>query len=216
MEKQPIDKLSARGRVGALWFKILARSVYRREILIERPLSDPIPEINSSLLVDIALLQTQEIAEYFRFRPNADLADIGRRVDRGHCCFVARCEGRIVSASWTTTEGAWSSYLGREIVMTSGDVYTYDSFTDPDFRGQQVATVRLAAMLRFFREAGYVRLVSIIVPENSGALRPPEKMGYHPFGVIGYFKLGPWRWEFCRIKRGARPLRLSSARNGRG
>lgn len=99
--------------------------------------------------------------------------------------------------------------------MTPGDVYTYDSFTDPSFRGQQIATVRLAAMLRFFREAGYVRLVSIVVPENSGALRPPEKMGYRSFGAIGYVKFGPWRWYFCRMNPGARPFGLQPVRNGR-
>ena len=215
MEKQRSASLAARGKLSSLWFKILARSIYRREVLMERLLSDPIPDIVSSVSIDIAMLRPQEREEYLRFRPNSEPTEIDCRINRGHCCFVARCEGRIVSASWTTTKGAWSSYLEREIVMAPGDVYTYDSFTAPGFRGQQIATVRLAAMLRFFREAGYVRLVSIVVPENSSALRSPEKLGYRSFGVMGYYKFGPWRWDFCRVKRGAHPLGLSPAGDGR-
>lgn len=114
MEEQHSLRPVATGRLGSLLLKVLARGkIYRREILLERPLSDTIPDLDVLSPVDISLLETQEIEEYLQFRPNIDPAEVRRRFDRGHFCFVARCAGRIVSASWTTTQGTWSSFRAR-------------------------------------------------------------------------------------------------------
>jgi SAM-dependent methyltransferase/GNAT superfamily N-acetyltransferase len=197
-----------------LWFRILGETVYRRMVLVERLLNEPIPEVTVRLPVVISLLRETELDEYLSLRPGADPSDIRRRLAAGQLCFVARHEGRIIHARWATTRRAWIDYLACEIRLAPDEVYTFESFTDPSFRGQNVAPAQGMESLRYFRDAGYRRLLAAVVPENKPAFHPLEKLGYRRLGVIGYLKVGPWRYDSCRIKRGSLPPGESPATYG--
>jgi GNAT superfamily N-acetyltransferase len=120
------------------------------------------------------------------------------RLDAGHWCFVARHEGQLVSASWASIHRVLDSYLACEIPMMEDEVYIYDSFTGPGFRGQAVSPAIRAEMMRYFRHAGYRRMLVVTIPENNSNLSTLRKVGFHPFGMIGYIKIGPWQWDFYR------------------
>lgn len=191
--------------IKSVWFKILGATVYRRLLLLERPLDEPIPEVTARSSVVISLLTEAEITEYINFRPEADPSDIRSRLAAGQWCFVARYAGRIVHACWVATKRAWIDYLASEIRLAADEVYPYESFTAPDVRGQSIASVRSAQMLRYFHNAGYRRSLTAVLPENKPALRPLEKVGYRPFGVMGYIQIGPWRHDFCRVHGNSLP-----------
>lgn len=197
--ERAIEVLRQEG-LRSLWFKILGDTVYRRLLLLERPLQDPIPAVTARVPVEISLLKKSEIAEYMGFRAEANESEVQSQLDTGHWCFVARHQGRIVSARWATAGRVWSDYLSRELQLAPGEVYFYDGFTRPDFRGQAVSPVTLAEMLRYFRAAGYQRMVAAILPENHPSLRAVAKTGYHPYGLIGYIKIGPWKRHFHRVR----------------
>jgi ribosomal protein S18 acetylase RimI-like enzyme len=179
--------------------------VYRRVVLMERLLNEPIAAVTGRLPVVIDLLKATEIDEYVSFRLGADPRAVRHRLAAGQRAFVARHEGRIVHAGWTTTKRAWIDFLAREIALAPDEVYQYESFTAPGFRGQNLAAVRITEMMHYFRKAGYRRMVAVVVPENTPAFRPLEKAGYRPFGLIGYVKLGRWRRNFCRVNRNSLP-----------
>jgi L-amino acid N-acyltransferase YncA len=189
--------------VKSLWFRILGETVYRRVVLMERLLHEPIAEMTARLPVVIDLLKDTEADEYAGFRPGVDPSEIRRRLAAGQWAFVARHEGYIVHAGWAVAEQAWIDYLACQIGLAADEVYQYESFTAPDFRGKNCAAVRVAEMMRYFRDAGYWRMVAVVMPENTPAFRPMEKMGYRPFGVMGYVKIGRWRRNFCRVSRNA-------------
>ncbi len=183
----------------SLWFKILGETVYRRLLLLERPLQEAIPTVTARVPVEISLLQKTEIAEYVEFRAGTDVAEVQSQLDAGHWCFVARHQGRIVSARWATAGRVWIDYLSSAFRLAADEVYIYDAFTRPDFRGQAVSPVTSVEMLRYFRAAGYRRTVATISPENQANLRAVAKPGYRPYGLIGYVKIGPWKYHFCRV-----------------
>ncbi len=191
--------------IRGLLFAALGKTVYRRLVLIEHPLDEPLVEVEARLPVVITLLDESEIDEYAAFRPDADPSVIGDRLRSGHRCFVARHEGRIVHAGWAAIGRAYIDYLHREIRLAPDEAYSYESFTEPDFRGHNIAPARLAAMLRHFRDAGYRRTMGGVLPENKPSLRPGEKNGGRPFAVMGYFRFGRWRWDFCRLKGKSAP-----------
>jgi GNAT superfamily N-acetyltransferase len=195
-----VDVLRHEG-AGSLWFRILGETVYRRVVLMERLLSEPIAELAAHLPVAIDLLKETEVDEYTSFRPEVDPFEIRRRLDAGHRAFVARHGGRIVHAGWAAAGGAWIRYLSCEITLAADEAYQYESFTTPGFRGFNIAPLRITEMMRYFRGAGFRRLIAVVVPENAPAFRPLEKSGYRPFGVMGYVKIGRWRWNFCRMSR---------------
>lgn len=187
--------------LASLWFKALSRTIYRRVILFERSLAEAPGAPTGSLPVTIDLLQEHEINEYLSLRPAADSHEIRRRLQAGEWCFVARCEGQLVHACWAAAGRAWIEYLAREIQLAPDQVYSFESLTAPGWRGQNIAGARSAYMARFLLAAGYRRMIAVVVPENKPALRAVEKVGYRPFGVMGYIKLGKWRHDFCWLNR---------------
>ncbi len=189
----------------SLWVRILNKTIARWEVLLERPLDEPLAEITSKVPVEVGLLKETEVGEYIAFRPETDPSDLRHRLEAGQLCFAVRHKGRIISASWVATGPVWSGYLKCEVRLAADEGYAYDSFTVPDFRNQSISSVRSAQMMPYLRDAGYRRLVGIVMPANKPSLRQAEKVGYRPFGVMGYVKLGPWRWNFYRVRRGTRP-----------
>src|SRR5262245_53439009 len=75
----------------------------------------------------------------------------------------------------------------------------------PEFRGQQITPARSVSIQRAMREAGYRHVVTMTLPDAPGAIWLHDPAGYHQLGRIGYVQLGPWYWQFCRIRRGTRP-----------
>jgi hypothetical protein len=63
-------------------------------------------------------------------------------------------------------------------------------------------------MARYFRERSFVRFLALVMPENPAGVGATVSSGYHPAGVIGRVKIGPWRRDFGRIVPGVRPVVL--------
>ena len=111
----------------------------------------------------------------------------------------------MVYASWTATGRALIDYLATEIPLAPDEVYSYEALTSPHVRGLNIAPALYSRIMRHFRDAGYRRVVKAIMPENIPAFRANEKVAARPFGVMGYVKVGLWRRDFCRVRRGSLP-----------
>jgi len=167
---------------------------------MQRTLDQPVPDPSVRVPVVVDLLKETEVDEYINFRPNANPSEIRSLLTRGDRCFVARHEGQVVHACWATTSYAWIDYLARRIQLAPDEAYTYDIFTLPAFRGQNiVSTVMSVHVIPYFRGAGFRRMITSVLPENKASIRGLRKAGYQPFGVMGCVKLGPWRRDFFRL-----------------
>ena len=192
--------------IKSFWFKLLSEiGYYRRLILLERSLEAPISEIKPLVTVNIELLKKTELDEYATFRSKNDLIQIENdpykiadRLNAGHWSFVARHGGEIISDCWASIHHVRFSRLYYKLRLAQGEVYFYDAFTRPDFRGKSVLPAILEEMIRHFRAAGYLRIICEVVPENKPSLQAFGKVGFKPFGVIGYIKIGPWHRNFYR------------------
>ena len=182
----------------SLWFRVLGRTVYRRVIVLERRLGEPMPEVTADIPTVVSILTDADVDQYAAFRPDTEPAEVRRRLRAGHRCFVVRYEGRIVHAGWAATTKAWVQYLDCEFPLEPGDVYQFDSYTAAAFRGLGLAATRVTWMARFFREAGARRLLAVVWPENTRAFRPLEKVGYRVVGIMGSLRLAAWRHHFYR------------------
>lgn len=189
--------------IKRLWFGGLARArIYRRLVLREQPLSQPLPEVSPGVPVFVNLLTPGEIDDYIAFRPDQTSTEVRRRLDEGQQCFAVWHDRRIIHAAWAVTGRARIEYLSTELTLAPDEVCAYDVFTSPAFRGRGASPARMREMMRHFRDRGYRCLLGAILPENRSSLRLAEKVGrYRDIGVIGYVRLGPWRHVFHRIER---------------
>lgn len=185
--------------IKSFWFKLLNEiGCYRRLLLLERLLEEPIPHMETHLPVTIDLLKKTEADEYVMFRGRVRPSEIVDRLNVGQWCFVARHDGKLISASWAAIHMARSDYLNREIQLGQDEVYVYGLFTKPDFRGFSVSPTINVAMMRYFRDTGYRRMICWVLPENNPSLKALQKVGFRPLGIMGYVKIGLWRWDFYR------------------
>ncbi|MEA1970789.1 MAG: hypothetical protein U9N37_04120, partial [Thermodesulfobacteriota bacterium] len=194
-----IEVLKEEG-LKSLWFKLLGETVYRRVVVVERILDELIHPMTSRIPVTIKLMEKSDVGEYCEFYLDADRSDIQQRLDSGHWCFTARHQGHIVHTCWAATQVFWFNYLSYEIQLASDEAFIYDSYTDPSYRGLNIAATRSVVMMRFFHSAGFRRLLGVVAPENQSAVRIPQKSGYHPIGTLGFFKIGPIKQDFGEIK----------------
>jgi SAM-dependent methyltransferase/GNAT superfamily N-acetyltransferase len=187
--------------IRGLWFKTLGEIGYRRAVLLECPLDQPLASVAARIPLRVELLDQSQLDEYNAFRRGADSTAARRQLEAGDRCYIARSEGRIIGACWSATRRAWSLYLSREIRLTADEVYLFDGFTDPQYRGKGVMPALITETHRFHRSMGMRRGLAVAVPENQSSIR--TLIGYRPVGTIGYFAVGQWRHDFCRMQLGA-------------
>ena len=184
--------------VGAFAYKLASEVGFRRALLLERLLDDPIADPAHALPVEFAMLGEHETGDYLALRPDADPARVADHLASGWTCAALRHEGRIVSACWSAGPPYWSDYLERSMPVGAGDVYLVDAWTDARYRGHALAHVLCLHQLHHFRALGFRRAVRATVPENPSALRVHAKSGFRAVVMVGRIRIGPWRWHFRR------------------
>jgi ribosomal protein S18 acetylase RimI-like enzyme len=186
----------------SFWFKALAMLGYRRLLVFERMLNVPLPDIASRLPLTITSLGPEEISDYTDFRGVDAAPTAAARAAAGDVCFVASFEKRIVASGWATTTAPWLDYLEAPLAFHPGDVYLYDLYTLPEYRGRGIGLAFWAAQLRHFQAAGCRRVLSTIEPENLRSVRIAAKTGGRPIFIQGRWHVGSWRRDFRRPWRG--------------
>lgn len=180
----------------SFWFKLLAECGYRRLLLVERSLDQPVVDFTPRLPVEVAMLAQSEVDDYLVFRPGTTRRDIAGRLRSGEMCFVARHQGRIVAAAWAAVQPVWVPFLGCQIDMAPGDAHIYDKFTAPAYRGRGIANGVRSFHLRHLQRAGFRRATGTVLPENVSSLRDDFRGGFRVYGMLGRVKVGRWQRVF--------------------
>jgi hypothetical protein len=176
--------------------KVLARSIYREVVLVERELRNVWVEASTDVPIQVRRLRRSDLAAYLILRPDQSDEEVVRRLDNGHFAYVTWTEGRISSAVWFQDGPVWIPDVDHLLSLGPREVYSYDSFTSPELRGRGVAAARGVQTMRLVRAAGYRSVIGFVLPENRAGFRQPEKLGLKRSGRIGYIQLGPLRLQY--------------------
>jgi len=184
-----------------IWFKTLfATRIYRRFWVTLYPLdAAPLP-VDSTLDISFGLLKSDEVNDYMRLRPDQTPEEIQRRFKKKHLCFVARLDDRPVAAVWACADSAQIEYVGCDLLLPPGVIYSYDLFIAPEYRGHRLSAIVYYRRLQYLQKAGYHTGISILWPENRQAARHFEKLGLSTNGVLRRIQLGLWKHHFLRWK----------------
>jgi GNAT superfamily N-acetyltransferase len=183
-----------------------AGRLYRRLMLLDRPLGQPIPDLPLPPGVSVRMLGVDDIPAYLAFRPGQDPVEIRRRILEGQWGFVAWQDGEIMTVSWTSPGHAPIEYLAWDLPLAPDEAYSYDLYTSPAFRGRRLASAIRIPALRYAREQGCRRLLAALLPENVAGWKTPSAIGFRHIGWIGYVGFGPLRRRFCTLASVAVPL----------
>ena len=161
---------------------------------MERDLAEPLRlEVGPEL--GFGFLHEDDLAGYEALRPGS-AREAAERLASGHRCFGAWRDGRLVAVRWLATGRPFVEYLDLHLELADGDVYHYDTFTDPAERRRGISLASQARLFDLLRGEGYRRAIRAVLPENGAAVADALRAGFRPRGRVGYVKLGRWRRTF--------------------
>ena len=108
--RERVPRVLEEGGIATILFKVLGETVYRRMIVMECSLDEPVDELHARVDVEVGLLD-MAADDYRRLRPETPDDEIRRRRGAGHWCAGARIEGRVVSVCWVAPRGGRVDYL---------------------------------------------------------------------------------------------------------
>jgi ribosomal protein S18 acetylase RimI-like enzyme len=189
--------------VRSLWFRVVGEAFYRRLLLLERPFADPMAVVEPRLPVIFEGLGPGDAADYCGLRPDADPAEIERRLRGGNeLCVVGRLDGRVVEACWIAIDRVRVEYLDRELRLADGVAYIHELFIAPELRGKGLDRALYTHMLRVFRDVDVQTLMATSQLETR-TYRLFERIGFRRSAVVGYVGIGPLRWYFVHREPGS-------------
>lgn len=175
----------------------MVTTFYRRAWLFGRDLEQPITGAQPRLPVRVAILEEAELDDYLAFRRDERRTAIEARIARGHLCFAAWHESRIVHAAWAAPGAVRVPYLQRELVLAPDECLVYDSCTAPAFRRSGAARARMMELFAYWRARGFRRCYAVLARENLTGERTLRAGGYRPVGRYLSIRL-PGVGSWCR------------------
>lgn len=170
------------------------RPVHRWGFLIDCPL-----DVRASLPpVDIDLvfsdLRPGELAGVVEMLQASDRPvsreQLQARFARGDRCFVTRHAGQVVAHVWMSASYFHISEIGQTLALAADEIYFYDLYTAPEWRGHGIAPYLIAAGgLVFQRERGTHTARCLVMAWNNPSLQAMRKVGGIRVARMGYVKL---------------------------
>jgi GNAT superfamily N-acetyltransferase len=108
-----------------------------------------------------------------RWHPEAE-----RRLGSGQTCAVARHGTDVVGYCWMARTPVRVGEIGNTVVPAPGEVYFYDAFTIPVWRGRGLFFGLLSRLLAQARSRGFDRGLIIVDTRNRASRRVIEKAGF--------------------------------------
>ena len=109
---------------GAIWWRALEHTVYRRLEFLARPVEASAPRrAEPGRELSFSLLGPDAVGEYGRLRPDVPEAETRRRLAAGERCLLGSHRGELVSARWFAFERVAIPYLGHSFALAPGVVY---------------------------------------------------------------------------------------------
>jgi ribosomal protein S18 acetylase RimI-like enzyme len=171
--------------------------VYRRMYLMELPFDHGARDVDPTVPVEFRPAGEPDAEEIAALLPQADPAEVRRRLRAGHECFVGVHEGAIFQCCWIGIDRARIDYLDADIVLPPRVGYLYDLYTSQDMRGLGLHRSMYPHLFRHFAPRDPVAVICSFHPENRTYLIF-ERLGLRHVATIGYVGIRGWRKLFYR------------------
>jgi ribosomal protein S18 acetylase RimI-like enzyme len=149
-----------------LFWRILGFLGFRRVVLFRRGIEAAARIQPPQNEVEFDRLEREALGDYLEFRPDAELSELETRFEAGDSCHVARTNGRIVAARWSSTREVRIGYLGYRSELPAGEAYLYDAYTTPAFRRRGISVSLSRHIFMLLHEQGVQDMLSAADPAN--------------------------------------------------
>jgi len=189
---------SMRGLVGR------ATRPLRRVRVIDiwrKDLEVPLAPFRARAPVGITTASEEDLPRLAALLPSEDRTALYlRRAERGQLCFVALVDDKPVALNWL----AFRREVDEDgtVEMADDEVYCFDAFTVPEWRGHAIHTELLSRMLEHARAAGYRTAYTQVVHANRRSSKTHERLGWVVTGKVLYVAMPFGRPAYVRLLSG--------------
>ena len=187
---------------GGVWFGALSRVGYRRLVLLERNLGEPVLPVAARADVEVRPLRRDDEAAFAALGQN-DARVFRSRLEAGHQCWGAWCSGDLRHVAWLGFREVHVEYLNCRLLLDQGVAYVYRAFTQPAYRRLGLGPATQEKCLQAQRERGCRLVLAAVLPDNPWAYPPWLRVGYRRVAVVR--ALGAGRWRRIVVTPGERP-----------
>jgi hypothetical protein len=189
---------------------------YRRMLFLAYQLEGVrIPTYSPVIETTFGTLSPRDVDSYLGLRPDTPRSEVERRLGRGDRCFVSWAGNRIVDACWSATGSVYVPYLARFLHVPDGDIYSYDSYTLPAYRGRGLYMARNSYTAQANQAEGFRRSIALVAFENYSAWLILTRSGLRTLGAYHYLRLPARGIYWTTTEPGQSLPSLSTRRNER-
>ena len=157
-------------------------------LLFSFNLREPIWNVSETISTDIDFISDQSF--FLTHHPgdgsNIDVEIFKNRFGQGDICCVSILEGEIIAYCWIASKRAYIGEIDRSMQLRDGEIYLYDAFTNPEFRGRNLFPGILTRILHYARQRGYHRGLIFTLSSNSSSIKAIKKAGFHKFQSVSF------------------------------
>jgi GNAT superfamily N-acetyltransferase len=161
------------------------------EMLLERRLTDPLPQARASVPVSVRLADESDLDRIVEIYASDPYLYIGSpvayadRLQRGETCFLAMAGDEIAHVNWVCF--SWGDAIpGHPIRLRPHEIYTTDGYTADRYRGQGLHAMVLRMMLIFARDRGRTHAYTLSRTDLTHSHKGLLQLGWLPRGRITY------------------------------
>lgn len=164
-------------------------------LVLVRSLTEPIVIPQPRLPITIRLATPADLDKFDGVATFSEIKAYAKRFTRGHICFIALYQNRLVGYNWAAAE-VDTELEGAPVRLQPGDAYAGYVFTVPAYRGQGIGPALSARRFRYLQERGYQRVIAIVDVNNQAELAVCRKVGYQEIDRATFRRILWWR-TFC-------------------
>ena len=157
-------------------------------LLFSFNLHETIPDIGEGISTEMQFITDES---FFTAKKTIDRSTLNTEVSKnrfrkGDFCCVSIYNNEIVSYCWIAIQRAYIGEIDKNIHMKSNEIYMYDAFTKPEFRGNNLFPSILTTILDFGRQKGYQKGLIFTLSSNNSSITAIKKAGFNRFQSV-YF-----------------------------
>ena len=160
-------------------------------LILERAAKKPSELAQATNDYDFRFLTPADIEDLIRLEPGTERENLKIMFREGKLCYGVWDNNRLIGKMWCDLDELY--HPTRPHPLAADEVYLFQGYVDPDYRGQGVAPLMRAAGCASLWEMGRRRIYSYSRYFNTAARRFKAKLGVREESLIAHFRLfGKW------------------------
>ena len=122
---------------------------------------------------------------------------VDKRVARGEKIFVCYHQKNPIAYLFAAVSDCWIGEIEDWLVIDPEEIYLYDAFTSPEYRGKGVYPYLICRAVSHFKNRSYKYAMIFATANNTESIRGIEKCAFERYEVVNYRNFLGWKsWHF--------------------